>query len=424
MLKKWYLWAFLAVFLAVVMAGCSAAAGPEPASAAPEPDVSASGSEAPSLPQPAEEPAAITVRYVAGTAVFVRAGAEHPLATGTLLYEGDAVKTDADAMAVLKLDADKQVQIAPDSHVEIMGFERGDAGDKTLLLLHRGNIINILDAPLGEADSYEVETPALVMAIRGTIASASSDVEAGRDYVLLFEGRSVVTAKESGDVANVAAGEYAGQIEERFEHGAFTSAELNPNEYWFLHEADYPALFDEGTAKIAERLKPMLPEADAPTGAESAGQGSAGNSAPETATPTPASPQTGVVSSPGATPQADGGSPANEAPRPPTSTALPAGDAPAKETPAAPETPAAEATPPAADTPAAPPPAPAPEPPTENAPAPNDGAGSGMDDAAFQAVAQEFQQAQQDYNAGRISKDAFLAVKQRYLDAKRQYYGE
>lgn len=348
MKKNKSLLALLAVLVISLLAGCAEAAAEE---VPPPGSDSASSIVQPITP---EAPPAITVRYLEGEAVYLRGGAELPLTTGTLLYEGDAVKTGADGLVVLKLDGDKQVQLAPDSHVEISGFQRGEGRDKTLLVLHGGSIINILDAPLQDTDSYEVETPALVMAIRGTIASVSSAPGDGPDRVLLFEGSSTVRAKATGEEATIAFGFCAWTQDGRLEHSAFTGADLNSNESWFLYDAAYDALFDQPTAKIPDRLAPLLgAEGDAQSIVPGGQPGGSNGTAP------------------------NGGSEQAQAPSPSVT------------------------------------------PPTHT-----EGNDSGMDEAAFRAIEQEFLQAKQDYNSGKISKNDFLAIKYRYIEAKQLYYGE
>lgn len=371
---------FAAMLLALALGACGlAAANQEPASVESVASLPASLPEPEPEPEPEEEPPVITVRYLEGQVEYLRGGEAAPLTAGSLLYQGDEISTHEDGMAVLKLDEDKQVQLAPGSRVEIAGFERGAGGDKTLLLLHQGNLINLLDAPLGDTDSYQVETPNLVMAIRGTIASVSCDAAGEESRVLLFEGTGAVTGKGLGGLAEIVAGSQARVAGSQLEQGAFTGAGLTPNEYWFLYQADHSALFDEPGLSIAERLEPLLNARDYQQEASAAGLTGGGSGAGGAA---PGQGQSGTAAG-GGTGQGQG----DAQPAPPAGS-----DPPAETTP----------------------------PPAE--PEPGNG-GGGMDEATFRAIEQEFLQAKEDYNNGLIGKDTFLAVKQKYIEAKKLYYG-
>lgn len=263
---------FLAVVLVLALAGCGAAG--------------ASGSGESGAPAQDAAPA-IAVQYLEGEAVYLRNSEEFVLSTDTLLHQGDAIITQGDGLVVLKLDDDKQVQIAPGSHVEIAGFVRGAGGDKTLLTLHGGSIINVLDALLEGDDSYAVQTPSLVMAIRGTIASVSCEADSGQSRVLLFEGSGMVDTISGSAEAEITAGGYAWTRDGLLEHRAFAQADLNGNEHWFLYEVEYATYFGQAGAQIPNRLAPMLdglPTADASTPQDdtsAAGQAaSAGGAAP------------------------------------------------------------------------------------------------------------------------------------------------
>lgn len=312
-----------------------------------------------------QEPPLITVRYLAGDVVYLHNGEEAPLTRESLLSEGDEIITRSDSMVVLKLDDTKQVQIAPDSRIEITNFKRSEEGEQTFLSLHEGNIINILDEPLEDNDSYEVETPSLIMAIRGTIASVSSSPEAGCARVLLFEGSSLVSNRSSDEEVNVSVGSYASCQDGQLGQGEFTEADLNQNEYWFLYEAGYSLVFDEPKAKIAERLAPLLTRdeyhQEVAVAEQSSGYTEEG--AAEIQNPEEASSYSNAPSTNESTPDYSQPSPSDS------------------------------------------------------------GGGTGMSESSFRALEQEFLEAKENYNKGRIGKDEFLSIKQRYIDAKQQYYG-
>ena len=340
-----------------------------------------------------EAAASMTVAYVDGEAVLERSGEELSLVVGDALYQGDILKTGKNGMLVLRAEDGKQVQLAAESVLELSALERNEKREKTSLSLVNGNAISIIDKELGEEDSFEVETPNLVMAIRGTIASVSYDEKEEFGRVAFFEGQGRVTLKAAADVKDVAVGEFAALVDGKLKVQKFSMKDLNDNERWFLREAGNEGIFESGgdAPAIAQRVKPLLNALD--------GKGKASKPAP---TPEPQEPdiiedEPTQADEPAETDEPEETPQDQDAEQPDT------GDEP--DTDEQPDVEQPDIEQPGGDDQAD----------TEKTP--------GMDEAAFQAILQEFNQAKIDYQNGTISKEQFLEIKSRYIEAKKLYYG-
>ena len=83
------------------------------------------------------------------------------------LHEGNALTTEHGSYARMVLDDDKYVKLEEDSRAAFEALGKPGSG-KTTIYLERGVITNELTRPLGKDESYVVNTPNAVLAVRGT----------------------------------------------------------------------------------------------------------------------------------------------------------------------------------------------------------------------------------------------------------------
>lgn len=88
---------------------------------------------------------------------------------GMLLENGDHVDTQSEGKLYLELDEDKHIVAEPRTIFDIELAGKPDLSDaKTKIVLEEGVINSVIEKPLLENESYEIETPTGVMAVRGT----------------------------------------------------------------------------------------------------------------------------------------------------------------------------------------------------------------------------------------------------------------
>lgn len=95
----------------------------------------------------------------------------------TVVKEGDQIKTEGDSRAFLVLENDHRVAVGPDTVLILREASKGN----TFLFLESGKIRNKV-RKLQAGQSYKVQTPPAVAAVRGT------DFEARPDRFTCFEG--------------------------------------------------------------------------------------------------------------------------------------------------------------------------------------------------------------------------------------------
>lgn len=255
----------LALLAACVACGAAIpAVSPAPSSSLPLADGGQPVMEAAAqqIPLQADEapPVAVSVRYVSGPVQVERGGEAIALASGGLLYEGDRIITGSGGLAVLSMASGKQLHIAASTIVELSLLIENEREESTALQLHEGTVISVIDQELDSGDLYEVETPGLVMAIRGTIASVSYDVGTENSSAALFEGKAVIHSKTNADVMEVSVGERAVTLDGKLERGALLPEALNESERIFLFDDAYwaPLAEDESCINTVSRLQGLL----------------------------------------------------------------------------------------------------------------------------------------------------------------------
>ncbi len=109
----------------------------------------------------------ISVIEVSGRVSVVKNGVEYTAYPGMLLQEGQEVVTSGSSHVRMALDDDKYIKLESGSRAvfETLGFL---GSGKTAINLERGSLTSELVNPLGAEDSYVINTPNAVLAVRGT----------------------------------------------------------------------------------------------------------------------------------------------------------------------------------------------------------------------------------------------------------------
>ncbi len=148
----------------------------------------------------------IKVAKVEGNATVERPGIGETEAVPELLLENnDTVTTMADSRVFLFLDDDKCADIEPKSivHIEAKGSSKFGT-TKTTLVLEQGEVINEIKNRLGKYEKFEVETPSVTMAVRGTIFTARSYENVSGEMETYIEVRNgTVEAFRDGEPGKV-----------------------------------------------------------------------------------------------------------------------------------------------------------------------------------------------------------------------------
>lgn len=127
-------------------------------------------------------------------------GVARQATVGTLVYQGDTLRTGKDSKAKLLMVDDSVLTVAPSTELSL-SFYKLDAKEKfreaTLKLLE-GKVKILVGKLLGFKGRYEVQTPTSVAGVRGTsmVVWTEKDSTTGKTktYVLVLEGELYVTA--------------------------------------------------------------------------------------------------------------------------------------------------------------------------------------------------------------------------------------
>lgn len=111
----------------------------------------------------------ILVEEVNGTTVVVNEENQQTNAyEGMHFYSGEDVEVQAKSDMTMCLDMDKYVYAEEGTRFYLEATGREGQG-RTVIRLYEGSELNRLKNPLGESESYEVDTPNSTMAVRGTV---------------------------------------------------------------------------------------------------------------------------------------------------------------------------------------------------------------------------------------------------------------
>lgn len=102
---------------------------------------------------------------------------------GMLLENGDHVDTLSQGKLFLELDGDKHIVAEPKTIFDIELAGKTDLKDaKTKIVLTEGAINSVIEKPLMDNESYEIETPTGVMGVRGTEFLTITGTTEGEKY--------------------------------------------------------------------------------------------------------------------------------------------------------------------------------------------------------------------------------------------------
>lgn len=119
------------------------------------------------------------------------------VAVESIVGTGDAIRTDASGRARITFFADgTDVELTPNTEFRITAF-RGNEDDFTLELeVFVGETLQRLGRALGADSRYEIQTPVMTLAARGTVFAVRSE-DSGRTGMLVYEGEVAATADEA-----------------------------------------------------------------------------------------------------------------------------------------------------------------------------------------------------------------------------------
>ena len=125
----------------------------------------------------------------AGTDSWVEARA------GMSLEDGDIIKTGDDSSAEITFFDGSTVELQPDTEVEVVSLEVSDTGSTTITFEQTvGATINRVVNIIYPASRYEVETPAGVVAVRGSVMVVCV-IEDGTSWIANQQGNILTRAQ-------------------------------------------------------------------------------------------------------------------------------------------------------------------------------------------------------------------------------------
>ncbi|MDO4545209.1 MAG: FecR family protein [Bacillota bacterium] len=155
----------------------------------------------------------VEVLETVGTAEVTRKKKDMAVYESMKLQPRDLMSTGEDSQVDLKLDDDKYVVAGESTKVRFIAKGNKEKGS-IRLKLKEGELSNVIENKLSEEDSYEVETPDCVMAVRGTefyvMAGKLADGKGTRTVLSVQEGSVEVqlkTADGLGETRMISAGE-------------------------------------------------------------------------------------------------------------------------------------------------------------------------------------------------------------------------
>lgn len=180
---------------------------------------------------------------------------------GMKLQSGDDVEVMQDSNMVMKLDQDKYVYAEANTkfHLETSGKE--DSG-KLLIKLEEGSVLVEIQEKLAENESFEVETPNSVLAVRGTVFYVAMTVnEAGEavTQVSVFDGEVEVGNGEDKTTYSIAPGMQAvveGDVAAEVKEQDIVLEEVPGEVLGWLVEMEKETFFEKEDMEIVIETKP------------------------------------------------------------------------------------------------------------------------------------------------------------------------
>ncbi|MPV68639.1 FecR domain-containing protein [Burkholderia sp. BE17] len=131
------------------------------------------------------------------------AGSASPLRVGTVLAEGDHIRTGARSFATIELSDGSHVALLPGTTVWIKRLRElgADHAVNRQFEVDAGEVETRV-SPLKPQDNYDVVTPSIVAGVRGTVFRASYAADTRRSMVEVLEGKVRVARGSSPDGAD------------------------------------------------------------------------------------------------------------------------------------------------------------------------------------------------------------------------------
>ena len=146
---------------------------------------------------PPVTPSTLTMLSITKGSVFVmKAGTDNWIAAqvGMSLKPGDTVKSGDSSSAEITFFDGSTIELQTGTEIEVVSLNISDTGSTTIKLKQTiGSTISRVTKLVDSASSYEVETPACVAAVRGSIMLLDV-IEGGVTWVTNFEGNIWVIA--------------------------------------------------------------------------------------------------------------------------------------------------------------------------------------------------------------------------------------
>lgn len=158
----------------------------------------------------------IAVSELIGTTVITdKSNVSSDAFLGQHLKDGDDAKVSEESSIMLLLDQDKYVYAEALTHfwLEATGSENET---KSVIHLEEGDMLQYVSEKLGDAESFEVDTPASTMAVRGTVFRTKVFYRNGFRYTALevYDGAVEITlhttnGNDNGVTKTIYPGQYA-----------------------------------------------------------------------------------------------------------------------------------------------------------------------------------------------------------------------
>jgi len=145
--------------------------------------------------------AILVVTAKSGQVHFYRAGAEIPIAKGSVLVVGDSVSTETSSFVDLEFPGGALLRIKEKSEVSIASL-LSDDGINAEFNLKRGKIHTKIKNKLKPKESYRINTPTMVAGVRGTDFSVT---ESDTGIIMVLEG-TVAMETPNSSITSVEAG--------------------------------------------------------------------------------------------------------------------------------------------------------------------------------------------------------------------------
>lgn len=145
----------------------------------------------------------VKVFEISGRVGVVKDGVEYEAYSGMVLTEGYSIVTSSDSYVRLVLDGDKYIKLEEGSKATFEKLGMLGSG-KTTINLERGAILSEVVNPLKADESYIVNTPNAVLAVRGTLFKVSVNVnEKGESNTNIYTYGGAVGSKRIEPNGNV-----------------------------------------------------------------------------------------------------------------------------------------------------------------------------------------------------------------------------